>query len=557
MLEGCTPWPEAFVKKYREAGLWVDQTLGDVLNESAERFALKDAIVGDDGTRYTYQDLRRLSDRLALHFLELGLKPQDRVLLQLHNVPEFPIVFFALAKAGLIPVACLAQFRTYEMGYFAELTEPTAYIVPARVGDFAYSEMVEQVRQKVPSIKRVLVHGKDVPAGSVSINKLLADPIEERIPRSRLAKVRPDPTEVAVLLLSGGTTGVPKLIPRTHNDALCSFKHYSRVSPAFGETVLNFTPMAHTMGLIYNLQPTLLTGGKFVICLVPDPERILSVIEKERVNHLLTVPTIALRVASHPAFQKYDVSSMKSIMLGGQRSHPEFKAKLESMFPIKVQETYSMGEGFTCATHINAPEEVRHFTVGYPITPGDELRLVDEKGHDVPEGEMGEIIARGPGVIRGYYKSPEYNATAVDSEGFYHTGDLGRKGPLGGLQIVGRRKDMINRGGEHISAEELDILLPMHPAILNAAVVGMPDDVMGERICAYILTKPGQSVTLPDLCTFLLGKGIAKFKLPERLEQVSEFRIIGLGKIDKKVLREDIARKLTEEKARSGSAPPA
>lgn len=547
MLDGFTPWPPDLVRRYKEAGYWVDQTLSEVLDESAERFGPREAIAGDDGTRCSYEDLRHRSDRFAARLLELGLKPRDRVLLQLNNSADFPIVFFGLLKAGLVPVACLPQYRIHEMGFFAEVTEASAYIVPSRIGSFAYAELVEQVRQRAPGIKHVLVHGDEVPAGFISLKDLLADAMDPR-PVSLPRPVHSDPMDVAVLLLSGGTTGIPKLIPKTHNDALHTLKHYSHICPTFSGTVLCFTPMAHTQGLIYTLQPTLLTGGRLVISQTADAEHILELIQKERVNMIMAPYTIWVRLINHPSLHRYDVSSMQTATCGGQRTPPEVKARVEELFGVKMMETYAMGEGLACCPYRSASTELRHYTVGHPVSPGDEVRIVDEAGEDVPEGETGEIITRGPSVIRGYYQAPEHNKAAFDSEGFYHTGDLGRRGPEGALQILGRRKDMINRGGEHISAEELDVLVAAHPAVVDAAVVAMPDEEMGERACAYVLLKAGQALTLPDLCSFLLGKGVAKFKLPERLELVPEFRMIGLGKIDKRVLREDIARKLAEKR---------
>lgn len=262
--------------------LGVDQPLGDVLDESAERFGPREAAAGDDGGRYSYYDLRRLSDRLALHFLDLGLRPKERVLFQLSNVSDFPIVFFGLEKAGLIPVSCSPRYRLHEMGYFGEMTEAGAYIVPSHDGGFAFAELAQQVRERAPGIRRVLVYGDDVPSGSVSLKELLADPIEQRAPRRRLAEVRPDPMEVAMLLLSGGTTGIPKLIPRTHNDAIHSFKYKAHLNPLFSGTALCVTPMALTMALLYYYLCVALVGGRFVISQTPDPEHNFELIEKEQ-----------------------------------------------------------------------------------------------------------------------------------------------------------------------------------------------------------------------------------------------------------------------------------
>lgn len=545
MLEGCTPWPEEFVRRYKEAGYWEGRTLGEMLDEAVGRFGPKEAVVGDDGTRYTYNELGRLSDRLALHLLEMGLEPRDRVLVQLLNVPDFVVLYFAMAKAGVIPVLALPQHRLHEMGFFAELTEARGYAIPSRVKNFDYTELAQQVCERVASVKHILVHGDEVPAGYISLKALLADPIEKRAPLRRLNEVRPDPDEVALFLLSGGTTGLPKLIPRTHNDYIYNSKCMTGFISFEDENYLAILPIEHNYPIMCGIQPILMKGGKFVLCQSPDVDHVMELIEKERVNILPGVPSLFIRFMNHPNFRKYDLSSLKVLISGAQKLQPDLKPKIEEAFNAKVQEAFGMAEGPTTLSRLTDPLEVRYQTVGFPVSPADEIRLVDEEGKEVSHGEIGELIVRGPFTLRGYYKAPEHNQKAFNSEGFYFTGDLMRMGPGGGLVIEGRRKDMINRGGEHLSAEEIENLILTHPAVHNVAVIGMPDPDMGERICAYIIPKPGLTMTLPELCSFLLAKNIAKFKLPERLEMVSEFPLTNIGKVSKKDLREDIAKKLS------------
>ena len=544
MLEGCTPWPEEFVRRYKQAGYWEGRTLGEMLDEAVAKFGPREAVVDDSGTRYTYDDLGRLSDRLALHLLELGLEPKDRILVQLLNVSDFVVFYFASAKAGVIPVMALPQHRLHEMGFFAELTQARAYALPSRVKGYDYTELAEQVRQKVPSVQKVLVHGDDVPAGYISLKRLLADPIEERVSKTRLQQVRPDPDEVALFLLSGGTTGLPKLIPRTHNDYIYNSKCNTGFVSFEDETYLALLPIEHNYPIVCGLQPILMKGGKFVLCQSADVDHVMGLIEKERVGILPGVPSLFIRFINHPNFRKYDLTSLKVLISGAQKLQPDLKPKIEEAFNAKVQEAFGMAEGLITLSRLTDPLEVRYQTVGFPVSPADEIAIVDDEGRDVLDGEIGELICRGPYTLRGYYKAPEHNQKAFNNEGFYLTGDLMRRGPGGGLVVEGRRKDMINRGGEHLSAEEIENLILTHPAVHNAAVIGMPDPDMGERICAYVIPKPGQSMALPELCSFLLAKNIAKFKLPERLELVGEFPLTNIGKVSKKDLREDIANKL-------------
>ncbi|HLB12210.1 MAG TPA: AMP-binding protein [Dehalococcoidia bacterium] len=545
MLEGCTPWPEEFVKRYVEAGYWAGQTLGEMLDESAERFGPREAVVGDGGTRYTYDDLKVLSDRLALHLLELGLRPADRVLVQLTNVAEFVPLYFGLQKASLIPIMALPPHRLHEMGFFAELSEARAYVLPVRARGFDYTELAQQVQQRAPSVRHVVYQGDGAPPGSLQLEKLLADPIEGRVSPGRLAEVRPDPMEVALFQLSGGTTGVPKLIPRTHNDYIYNSRTLTEILPFDEDSAyLCMIPIPHNYPITAGLQTMLMKGGKIVLSQSPDVEHVMKLIEKEKVTVFPAVPSLLIRFMNDPRFRQHDLSSIKLIISGAQKLQPELKPKLEEGFNARLIEAFGMAEGFNCFNRLTNPLEMRLETVGLPISPDDEVRLLDDDGREVPDGEIGELVTRGPYTLRGYYRAPEHNKAAFTSDGFYRTGDLMRRGPGGGLVVEGRKKDMINRGGEHISAEEIENLVLTHPAVHNVAVIGMPDPEMGERLCAYVILRPGQSLTFQELCSFLLGKQIAKFKLPERLELVGEFPLTNIGKVSKKDLREDIARKL-------------
>jgi 2,3-dihydroxybenzoate-AMP ligase len=547
MLEGCVPWPEEFARRYKEAGYWEGRTLGEMLDAAVARFGPREAVVDDSGTCYSYDDLGRLSDRLALHLVELGLAPNDRVLVQLLNVSEFAVLYFAMAKAGVIPVMALPQHRLHEVGFFAELTEAKGYVLPSRAKMFDYTELAEQVRAKVPSVQKIIVHGDDIPAGYLSLSALLADPIEERISTIRLKGRRPDPDEVALFLLSGGTTGLPKLIPRTHNDYIYNSKCNNDFVSFEDEIYLAVLPIEHNYPIVCGLQPILMTGGKFVLCQSHDVDRVMELIEKEKVSILPGVPSLFIRFINHPNFRKYDLSSLKVLISAAQKLQPDLKPKIEEAFNANLQEAFGMAEGLITFSRLTDPLEVRYQTVGFPVSPADEIRVVDEEGREVPDGEIGELIVRGPYTVRGYFKAPEHNQRAFNSEGFYLTGDMMRRGPGRGLVVEGRRKDMINRGGEHLSAEEIENMVLTHPAVHNVAVIGMPDPDMGERICAYVIPKPDQTLTLPELTSFLLSKSIAKFKLPERLELVSEFPLTNVGKVSKKDLREDICRRLAGE----------
>ena len=254
------------------------------------------------------------------------------------------------------------------------------------------------------------------------------------------------------------------------------------------------------------------------------------------------MPALLIRWIDDPSIAEYDLSSLRVIQSGGQRLQPEVRLRAERALPgCFIQENFGMAEGLIMFVRSSDPPGVRRETCGRPASPGDEVYLVDEDGNVVRDGEPGELIVRGPYTLRGYFRSPEHNARAFTPDGFYRSGDLLRKLPSGNYVVEGRVKDLINRGGEKISAEEVENLILAHPAVLNVACVPYPDPVLGERMCACVVLRPGRSLHLEELVTFLAGFDIAKFKLPERLELLDALPLSGFGKVSKKDLAARLA----------------
>lgn len=553
MLKGCIPWPKQFADRYMAQGYWENVTLGDVLDRSAWHFPKREALVGTSPVsgevRDTYTDLKRKVDRLALHLLRLGLKPLDRVILQLPNIPEFVYIYFALQKIGAIPVTSLPPHRLSEVGYIAEHTGAKGYVIPSEFRNFNYLELAKDVQEKAPTVGFVMVAGTEAPAGTVALAELLEQPIEDQYPEDHLKSLRPEPSEVAVFQLSGGTTGRQKVIPHTHNDYLCCCR-FSALMVGFSpySVFLASAPVAHNFSLTApGLNGTIYYGGKTVLALNPDPETVLSLVEAEKVTYMNGVPTMILLWLNHLEEAHYDLSSLQVIAGGGFRVNPELGRRGRDKLGFPIQQNFGMGEGFHTCTRLDDPEEVILETQGSPLTPGDEFKVVDDRGVQVPVGEMGELWGRGPTVVRGYYNAEEHNREAYDPEGFYKTGDMVIQDDRGNLIVEGRTKDMINRGGEKISAEEVETLIMGHPSVLTTAVVAMPDPIFGEKSCAYVILHPGKTLQFEALKEFLMNKQIAKFKLPERLEVVETFPLTSVGKISKVALRKDIAEKLESE----------
>ena len=555
LLEGVVPYPPEFAARYRAKGYWEDQTMGHFFDEIVARYSDRIAFLAGD-EQVTYRQLSQRVERLALHLLKLGVQPLDRFVMQLPNSPEFVYLYFALQKVGAVPVMAMSSHRYSEINQFVELSQAVGYAIPERIGDFAFAELAERIRSEHPSLRWIFVVGSASLPGSLSLSDL--SQTDSGLPPERLAELSIDPTEPALFQLSGGTTGIPKLIPRTHNDYIYNTKaavEFNDVKP--DDTLLVVLPMAHNFPLACpGIQGFLYQGARFVIGESTRPADVFSLIERERITHIELVPAVLIRLVNDPQIKAHNLSSLRVINTGGQKLQPEVKKRAEELIPsCRVQEIFGMAEGLLCFVRLDDPDEVRMNTVGRPVCPDDELKLLDESDNEVPAGEIGELLVRGPYTLRGYFRVPEYNARTFTPDGFYRSGDLMRLHPSGNYIVEGRKKDLINRGGEKISAEEIENLILSHPAVLNVACVPMPDPVLGERTCAFVILQPGATLTLKKLTSFLLDKGIAKFKLPERLEVVDDFPLSKFGKVSKHVLTQQIADKLAAEKQAKQPAP--
>jgi 2,3-dihydroxybenzoate-AMP ligase len=545
MLEGFVPFPAQYAQRYRERGYWQDRTLAQEFAAVFQKFAARTALIDGD-RRYTYADIDAQSDNLALNLLELGLKPLDRVVPTLPNVAEFVILYFALQKLGCIPIAALVTHRFAEINQFTRLAQARCCVYPESAGDFRFSPVIARVQAENPCLQLRLVLGKPGP-GEHSLAELIARPAA--LPKSALAAIRIEPTDPCIFQLSGGTTGIPKLIPRTNNDYAYNSKVAAEVAGVGRDSVLLLVlPIAHNLPLACpGIQGFMFNGATVVLHANTRPAEMFALIARHRVTHIKVVPALLIRLINDPAIADFDLDSVLQIQSGGQRMQPEVRLRARKLFRNAfVQENFGMSEGLLMFVRQGDPEEVLLETCGRPVCPDDEVRLVDDDGREVRDGEVGELSCRGPYTLRGYYGVPEYNARQFTADGFYLSGDLMRKHPSGNYVVEGRKKDLINRGGEKISAEEIENLILMHPAIFNVACVPMADATMGERMCACVVLKSGAALTLPELVAFLQGQEIARFKLPERLEILPEFPVSTFGKVSKKALGEMVAARLAQ-----------
>ncbi|HVA25788.1 MAG TPA: AMP-binding protein [Chloroflexota bacterium] len=547
MLAGFVPYPPDLIARYRAKGYWQDRPLIDHFREAFARYADRVAIVSG-GERVTYRQLGERVDLLALHLLELGLKPLDSAVMHLPNIPEFVYLYLAFQRIGVIPLMALPPHRQHEIGHFVDFIDAEAYVIPDHWGGFNFPEMAMSIRDKAKTLKHILVTGSEVPDACASVSRWLAT--EPSLPSSRLDQLELDPLEPCTFQLSGGTTGIPKVIARTHNDYVYNSKASGAVIDIHpDDALLVVLPIAHNFPLASaGIQAFLLQGARIVLSTTTRPADVMPLIERERITHLEIVPALIIRWLDDPDLGKHDLSSVRVVNSGGQKYQPETKVRTEEIFSkAKVQEVFGMAEGLLMYSRLEDSREARIETVGRPVCPDDEVLLVDDDGHEVPVGELGELWVRGPYTLRGYYRAPEHNARTFTPDGFYKSGDVLRKRADGNYIVEGRLKDVINRGGEKISAEEVENLLLMHPAIHNVACVPMPDRVLGEKMCAFAILRPGRSITLADMTAFLNEHGLARYKHPERLEIIAELPISGFGKVQKNVLTAQITEKLKAE----------
>lgn len=543
MLEGCTAWPEEFARLYREKGYWQDITLWQMLARVIADAPDKAALVFRD-TRMTYRELGERIGRSAAGFAAAGLRPRDRVVLQLPNGLDLIVTFFALTRIGVIPVMALPAHREEEVIYFIKHADAVAYFAPDRLRDFDYRPMAAEAARRSPSLRLTVISGEPWP-GQLALADIAASrPVAD----AEIDGLAPPADDVALMLLSGGTTGIPKLIPRTHNDYVYNCRQCGRIAGFGPETVfLAMLPMSHNYTLgCPGVLGALAAGGTAVIAPDVSAETIFPLIARERVTVMSAAMPLAVNWLAGDAPERHDLSSLQVFMGGGVKLAPELRARIERRFRCTYQESYGTGEGLINMTRLDDPEEIRLTSSGRPVSPGDEIKVVDERGRELPDGAIGELACRGPYTIRGYYRAPTATAAAYTADGFYRMGDAVRK--RGGyLYVEGRLKDLINRGGEKISCEEVENHLLAHPQIKNACVVAMPDPVYGEKACAFVMLACERELVLDDIKSFLLARRIAKFKLPERLEIVTSFPTSPAGKILRRELRRIVETKLIAE----------
>ena len=543
-------WPAAFADRYRADGLWTGETFGGLLRDRALATPEHEAVVGTDGTRWTYAELDRRASELAGGLAARGVRRGDRVVLWLPNEPVFCEALLGCMRLGAIPVMALPAHRASELRHLAAHAEAVALITVDRRTGFDHAAVAEQVSADSPWLRLTVIAGEPRD-GQESIDALRGTPID--------ASEHPGPlsSDLALLQLSGGTTGLPKLIPRTHDDYLCSVRVSAEVCELTPATrYLVALPAAHNFPLSSpGFLGVLWACGTTVLCTSPDPATALGLIERERITLTGVVPPLAIAWIEAAPGAGTDLSSLEVLQVGGAKLDAEVAARVHPALGARLQQVFGMAEGLVNYTRPDDSDELVATTQGRPMSAADEVHVVDEDDEPVPPGEVGALLTRGPYTIRGYYRAAEHNATAFTPDGFYRTGDLVQQLPTGHLLVVGRAKEQINRGGEKIAPAEVESHLLAHPAVLDACVVGVPDDRLGERSWAVVVPRGGEDRPSPaSLRRFVRERGVAAFKVPDRIAFVPAFPTTGVGKVSRRELRAVLAAQLTETELEAAKA---
>lgn len=543
-LPGVVYPPAADLRRWTEAGALSPSSLAEGFRLSAAAHADRVAIEWLDG-RLTYRELDEATDRVAAGLLALGLKPLDRVVMQLGNGPETLIAFLACWKAAIIPICTLTLHREAEIGFLAEFGGARAHFIESDAPKFDFTAFARKMQAEVDGLDLIISTCGTPGEGVVDMRAMLDADLTQA--RAALASVPQDPWQVAAFQLSGGTTGVPKIIPRMHAEYLYNM----RTVMAFNgwtadDRILVPMPFAHNLNMGCCWGAFLMSGGTVIATPALDPDTVRVVHNTLKPTIMGAAKPIIMRMRDEVAEGRISVEGLRSIF------STDGAEIVTRTIGVPGHHIFGMTEGTIMFTRDSDSEKIRFQTCGRPVSDLDEVRLLESGSEtQVQEGVVGELAVRGPYTLRGYYNAPERNAEAFTSDGFYRSGDLMRCHRIDGVayySFEGRLKDVVSRADEKVNCEEVERVVMDHPAFNDVAVVGMPSPTHGEKVCLYAVPVPGQSVPdVRELGAFLKAKGLAIYKWPERIELIDELPLTKVGKLDKPALRARITATLEQE----------
>jgi 2,3-dihydroxybenzoate-AMP ligase len=526
---------------YRASGWWTDELLHDFVLRHARENPQAEAIWAP-GARLTRGDLAGQVQRASEAFRGLGAGPGSRVVVQLPNEPEVIIVVLALARIGAAAILAPPGLRIRELRHVTQESDAGIVVVSARAQRGANLAAGRELAASCRSVTSLVITGALPGAGEPAPGEYLLSSLCEQAPAAGPASPPPArPGDVALYLLSGGTTGMPKLIPRTHRDYVCNLRVSAEVTRLdSGSVYLAALPACHNFALgCPGVLGTLALGGRVVLPRAGTIDGVLTAMAGQDVTISAAVPSLAERWAARARSWPEVAAGLRLAVLqvGAARISAPQVAAVTAALGCTVQQVYGMSEGLLAFTRLDDPPDVIAESQGRPASAGDEWRLIDDDGRDLPGGGPGELWVRGPYTVPGYLAPAAVNDAAFAPGGWYRTGDIVQLHPSGNFIVAGRRRDFINKGGEKVSAAEVEELTAGHPSVRSAAAVPVPSETFGEAICVFATLHGDCGLDLIQLRHFLAGSGVAPYKLPDRLEIVPELPVTAIGKVDKTALR--------------------
>ncbi|EEV0612189.1 medium-chain fatty-acid--CoA ligase [Escherichia coli] len=528
---------------YRQQGLWGDASLADYWQQTARAMPDKIAVVDNHGASYTYSALDHAASCLANWMLAKGIESGDRIAFQLPGWCEFTVIYLACLKIGAVSVPLLPSWREAELVWVLNKCQAKMFFAPTLFKQTRPVDLILPLQNQLPQLQQIVGVDKLAPAtSSLSLSQIIAD----NTPLTTAITTHGD--ELAAVLFTSGTEGLPKGVMLTHNNILASERAYcARLNLTWQDVFMMPAPLGHATGFLHGVTAPFLIGARSVLLDIFTPDACLALLEQQRCTCMLGAMPFVYDLLNVLEKQPADLSALRFFLCGGT-TIPKKVARECQQLGIKLLSVYGSTESSPHAV-VNLDDPLSRFmhTDGYAAA-GVEIKVVDDARKTLPPGCEGEEASRGPNVFMGYFDEPELTARALDEEGWYYSGDLCRMDEAGYIKITGRKKDIIVRGGENISSREVEDILLQHPKIHDACVVAMPDERLGERSCAYVVLKaPHHSLSLEEVVAFFSRKRVAKYKYPEHIVVIEKLPRTASGKIQKFLLRKDIMRRLTQD----------
>ncbi|MGM7219726.1 medium-chain fatty-acid--CoA ligase [Escherichia coli] len=528
---------------YRQQGLWGDASLADYWQQTARAMPDKIAVVDNHGASYTYSALDHAASCLANWMLAKGIESGDRIAFQLPGWCEFTVIYLACLKIGAVSVPLLPSWREAELVWVLNKCQAKMFFAPTLFKQTRPVDLILPLQNQLPQLQQIVGVDKLAPAtSSLSLSQIIADNT------SLTTAITTHGDELAAVLFTSGTEGLPKGVMLTHNNILASERAYcARLNLTWQDVFMMPAPLGHATGFLHGVTAPFLIGARSVLLDIFTPDACLALLEQQRCTCMLGATPFVYDLLNVLEKQPADLSALRFFLCGGT-TNPKKVARECQQRGIKLLSVYGSTESSPHAV-VNLDDPLSHFmhTDGYAAA-GVEIKVVDDARKTLPPGCEGEEASRGPNVFMGYFDEPELTARALDEEGWYYSGDLCRMDEAGYIKITGRKKDIIVRGGENISSREVEDILLQHPKIHDACVVAMSDERLGERSCAYVVLKaPHHSLSLEEVVAFFSRKRVAKYKYPEHIVVIEKLPRTTSGKIQKFLLRKDIMRRLTQD----------